>query len=189
MALRKECAEEERVKWQQRVVAQILEDSLLLRQGLLACETMVGECVSEWARFRIAFLIAKSGRSWTFQIYPSFGKPSKTILPSPSPSPPPSFSTLLPLLRISTFPSDTRNTIKHLLFTKNFVNILPYRDNATAKAPEQSPISARSFSFPLGSCYDAIIHGRALENLITLFIHTYILVTTVIVNPPCNKYT
>lgn len=47
MALRKECAEEERVKWQQRVVAQILEDSLLLRQGLLACETTVGECVSE----------------------------------------------------------------------------------------------------------------------------------------------
>jgi len=47
MALRKECAEEERVKWQQRVVAQILEDSLLLRQGLLACETTIGECVSE----------------------------------------------------------------------------------------------------------------------------------------------
>jgi len=47
MALRKECAEEERVKWQQRVVAQILEDSLLLRQGLLTCETTVGECVSE----------------------------------------------------------------------------------------------------------------------------------------------
>lgn len=40
----KESAEKERVDWQHRVVGQILEGSLLLRQGLLDGETLVGEC-------------------------------------------------------------------------------------------------------------------------------------------------
>lgn len=40
----KDCAEEERVAWQHEVLGQILEGSLLVREGLLGCETPVDEC-------------------------------------------------------------------------------------------------------------------------------------------------
>lgn len=46
-AERVEWAEKERFNWQDRIMAHILEDSLLLREGLFACEAPLGECATQ----------------------------------------------------------------------------------------------------------------------------------------------